>query len=205
MVPTYYFYFKNTGTDIVPGVANLPEASVLQSLGAVDLMVDSGAGIIVKNHKIPTTSISLSKTWKDGCCPSTGASVTFKLYRVPEGTAFDIDNLGDLQSVETVTHDFTATELNWSHIFENLEIKNSAGVDWVYFIKEEEIPTFVPNYTNNDGIKSGEISIENEKTIVVSLPETGGAGTGVFTAAGLALVLGAGVGLVKKRRRGNVD
>lgn len=205
VVPTYYFYFKNTDTSIVPGVANLPEASVLSSLGAVDLMVDSGAGIIAKNHKIPTTSIFLSKTWKDGCCPSTGASVTFKLYRVPEGTAFDLDNLGDLQSVATVTHDFTAADPDWSHTFENLDVKNSAGVDWVYFIKEEEIPTFVPNYTNNGGIKSGEISIENEKTVVVSLPETGGAGTKVFTAAGLALVLGAGFGLMKKRRRGDAD
>lgn len=51
------------------------------------------------------------------------------------------------------------------------------------------------------------ILVKNTKSNnpVYTLPETGGAGTGAFTAAGLALVLGAGVGLVKKRRRGDVD
>lgn len=93
--------------------------------------------------------------------------------------------------------------------------KDAAGKTWYYTYVVKEVnasAAYTVSYSNMQGdelvsMSSGTIRVTNTRleNPPVSLPNTGGIGTTVFTLAGLALTGGAGLGLCKtkaKRKRG---
>jgi len=98
-------------------------------------------------------------------------------------------------------------------------VENIDGTTWYYTYVVEEIngsAAYTVTYSNTNeagelvSMSSGTIQVTNTKleNPPVSLPNTGGIGTTVFTLAGLALTGGAGLGLCKtkaKRKRGPAE
>lgn len=196
-VSEYYFYFSGSKTMAVPEGFSLTNAIDLNKIGN---------SIIVTNTKAPTTSIQVDKQWQDkngAALTNPGGSVSVSLYQkttqgstpaVPEGTL-----------VKTVTLDNTN---NWTHTFTDLPLtgldENGNTVSYYYYVVEEPNANFQASYENNEGIQQGTITVTNKvlDNPTYTLPNTGGMGTSMFTLAGLALSIGACLGLVKKRRKG---
>lgn len=100
-------------------------------------------------------------------------------------------------SVETTTLN---AENNWSYAWKNLDLNDTNGNKYYYYVKEVGSHSdYKVSYMNNGGIQSGEIVITNrmeEKPIV--LPETGGTGTYWYTMGGVLLIAGAAFLIYKK-------
>lgn len=100
---------------------------------------------------------------------------------------------------------------NWTWRMTGLPV---TGVDasgntlyYTYYVVEQPVTNYTPSYSNNLGIPSGTITIKNTavENPTITLPQTGGTGTGLYTLAGLTLCAGAALGLMKKRRKGDCD
>lgn len=81
------------------------------------------------------------------------------------------------------------SENGWSYEWSNLEV----GDDIYYYVKEVGTHSgYTVSYMNNGGIHSGEIVITNKmEEQPITLPETGGTGTYLYTLGGLLLIAGA--------------
>lgn len=101
----------------------------------------------------------------------------------------------------------------WSHTWDvsALPQKNAAGEELYYYVGENtSLVGYTTTYWNNDGARSGVITVVNRKlstppdepgdTPSYSLPATGGEGTARFMAAGL-LLLAVGLVLALRSRR----
>lgn len=97
----------------------------------------------------------------------------------------------------------------WTHTFNGLPL---TGTDekgnfetYYYYIKEVSIPNYTTSYENNGGIQSGTITVINkaDDNPEITLPETGGSGTKLYTLGGMLLMACAGFLLMynKKRRK----
>lgn len=112
-------------------------------------------------------------------------------YNVPAGDATQCDKVK------------LNEENNWSYTWNNLPKTNDKGQTLYYFVKElTSLPGFETIYSsnNNSGIQSGELVIINRSSGYV-LPETGGDGTSLFTAGGLALIVLASLMYIIMRRK----
>jgi LPXTG-motif cell wall-anchored protein len=86
---------------------------------------------------------------------------------------------------------------------ENLEKANASGTDYIYLVRETQVPGYLePNYGNSQengfAVNNGEII--NKPYNSVELPYTGGPGTGIFTFLGILLIATAGVLLLRRKR-----
>ena len=100
---------------------------------------------------------------------------------------------------------------NWTWRMTGLPVtgKDASGntLYYTYYVVEQPVTNYTPSYSNNLGIPSGTITIKNTavENPTITLPQTGGTGTGLYTLAGLTLCAGAALGLMKKRRKGGCD
>ena len=102
------------------------------------------------------------------------------------------------------------SDASWTTTIYNLPVsyKDESGKTWYYAYYVVETTTgYSVSYENNGGIGSGTIVIKNTETDTPPapsyfLPNTGGMGTEIYTAAGLAVSIGAVLGLMKKRKKG---
>lgn len=83
---------------------------------------------------------------------------------------------------------------------------NGNTVYYTYYVVEHNGTNYSASYENNDGISSGTITIKNTESEnpAYTLPDTGGAGTTLYTIGGLLLTVGAGLLLLYnhlKRRK----
>jgi LPXTG-motif cell wall-anchored protein len=77
----------------------------------------------------------------------------------------------------------------------------TAGADYLYYIEEDTLPGYIVIYKNNEGIKSGTITLINRDKIGYDLPKTGGKGTYPYTMGGTALTVASLILLFYKRKR----
>lgn len=104
------------------------------------------------------------------------------------------------------SYTITANE-RWQKIIEDLPLtgkENGKKVYYTYYIKEQNESDYKKvEYTNNDGITSGIITIVNTTSEAYSLPKTGGSGTLPFITGG-AFLMGFALlsGYSMRRRRG---
>lgn len=104
----------------------------------------------------------------------------------------------------SITHDEPEIEINrqswgdpitlddsnkWSHIWNNLTSRSESGEDYYYTVEEVGVPSgYQVSYTNNDGIKEGDITVTNKKLDNYDLPDTGGFGTFGYYAIGALFI-----------------
>ena len=89
---------------------------------------------------------------------------------------------------------------NWTYHWDDLIKTDDDGNPYYYTVKEVDQPKGTTvSYTNNDGIKTGEIIVTN-KLEAYKLPETGGFGTTTYTKAGILFVI-AGIILLYRKRK----
>lgn len=100
---------------------------------------------------------------------------------------------------------------NWFHTFRNLPLSgvdaDGNSVTYSYYVVEDPVSGYDTTYENNGGIQSGTITVINKKqdtpeTPSYELPETGGAGTSLFTMGGAALAALSLLLGTRQRRRG---
>ena len=79
----------------------------------------------------------------------------------------------------------------WSHTWSGDDLKANVtdGEDYYYTIEEVDVPSgYQVSYTNNDGIKEGDITVTNKKLDNYDLPDTGGFGTFGYYAIGALFI-----------------
>lgn len=96
---------------------------------------------------------------------------------------------------------------HWSHTWgedENLPRADENGNPYYYTVEETKVPGYSVIYSSNNqnGIQTGQLVITNRASGYI-LPETGGAGTTLFTTGGLALMALAGLMYKILRRKGD--
>lgn len=183
--------------------------------------------VIVKNTPV-TISIkgwnlkyTVSYNGKTITGDSTNGEFTFKTEDISEDTTIDITcENGGYYSDPQITKYQEATKYvasgdkqkvgnevtlsndnNWTNIWNGLETTDSETKTPYYYTVEEvgKSSGWSVSYTNNNGIKTGEIIVTN-KADGYKLPETGGTGTGPYTKAGI-LLIAAGVILLYRKKK----
>ena len=99
----------------------------------------------------------------------------------------------DSKPQEEVVGSYTITaNERWQKIIEDLPLtgeKNGKKVYYTYYIKEQNESAYKKvEYSNNDGITSGIITLSNTISEAYTLPETGGSGTLPFITGGASLM-----------------
>lgn len=193
----YYFYIAHEDTKNYP--PNIPQGFTGQALVSGD--------IIYRNNVSSITEISVEKYWQDRDGDSITVlgtqvpSITVELWRKIDG----IPGSDELYGTYTMTPDEKG---NWSLTITKLpkaaEV-NGTRRTYLYYVKEVNAGLYaLESSTNNGGINAGVIKLVNREQDGYILPETGGAGTHLYTAAGLLLMLASAAYLmyiVKNRRR----
>ncbi len=96
---------------------------------------------------------------------------------------------------------------NWHKIIEDLPrmgVVDGKTVYYTYYVKEVQNSNYTTEYENNGGISSGVITIKNTEIESPSyeLPATGGPGILLYTFSGIALIAGALMYEIYRRRGG---
>jgi LPXTG-motif cell wall-anchored protein len=195
----YYFQIVHPELDKYPRCQPDDFAGALLSRG----------DIIYRENVSATTEISVEKYWKS----YNGANMTVTGKQVSEVNLELWQELeGDPNSAKIYgTYKMTPDEKgNWSLTITGLPkaTKKADGTkdkDYLYYIKEVSVSGFtLESSENNGGINSGIIKLVNRELEGYELPETGGAGTQLYTTAGLLLMLTSAAFLtyinVKRRR-----
>lgn len=163
--------------------------------------------------KIPQfTSITVNKQWAraDGStdAPLNTTQITFSLYRRLEGagaqaTEPTLLNGVDITDAVCIKNDVVLNAANqWTVTYSDLPAEDANGNAYEYIVVEDPVDGFKTSYENNEAT-SGTIKITNtEKAHPVMLPATGGIGWEGYTVTGLVTSIGAVLGLMKKRKKG---
>lgn len=196
----YYFYIRHDDTVKYPPC--IPSDFTGRALTSGD--------IIYRQNVSEFTEITVEKYWKDyggKTVTVTGeevTSVTLELWQMLQGSA---PSSAKKFGTYTMTPDENG---NWRLTIKDLPkaTKNAdgtKGTNYLYFIKEVRVGGYtLESAENNSGINYGTIKLVNKETEGYILPETGGAGTQMYTTAGLLLMLTSAAFLVyihTKRRR----
>ena len=88
----------------------------------------------------------------------------------------------------------------WSKSGTDLPLTDPASGKAYHYLVEEETTGNWNVYIDNNGVQTGNITIQNRVYTGYELPSTGGMGTTVFYILGSVLVLGAAVVLVTRKR-----
>lgn len=159
---------------------------------------NSNGTVTITNKKLPATvDIPVEKIWKDvdGSVITTyTGEIQIQLQR-KTGEDAEPENVGDPITLSTTN--------TWKHTFENLPEKSDDGKTYIYSVMElTEVPNFSATY---ETAEDGTLQVINTAE-GYTLPETGGTGTELYTAGGLAMMIAAAVLLLCnqiKRRRGD--
>lgn len=168
------------------------------------------------------TSISVEKTWKQAVESQLPDSVSFKLYRkewtgtvdsanlaAPYGASYDstAEELAALaDGTVTLVGEYQLTKdgsWKWSSSGMSLLAENQ-GKSYTYFILEQPGSNFDITYGTGAALETsnGTLTLTNTVRPSYMLPSTGGIGWEGYTVTGLVTSIGAVLGLMKKRKKG---
>ena len=148
------------------------------TVNAAHVLIDSAAGL----EGIPTFATSVTKPAAPPSEPDSPAGTLYGTYTIGE-------NHG-----------------GWRLTIDNLPKQGVDGdgniVYYTYYIVENA-GNYSTSYGNNDGIASGTITVTNTESDTPGyvMPETGGAGTALYTAGGALMTLVAGILLYIQNKR----
>ncbi|MBR5126670.1 MAG: LPXTG cell wall anchor domain-containing protein [Oscillospiraceae bacterium] len=209
----YYFYIANDNTtDFIPCMPE-PDSMVYEEIygNGMSIAALQTGDIIERYNTSQLTKISVEKYWKDAegniikLRENEVPTVNVELWQRTDGVA-NSDVLYGIYQVKT------DDKGNWRVEVDKLPraVNNADGTrtNYLYYIKEIKVDGYkLESVENNDGINYGTIKLTNREQNGYELPKTGGAGTQLYTMAGLLFLMSSASYLMysnRKRRRGAV-
>ena len=109
-----------------------------------------------------------------------------------DGDRFEYNVMQKQDSKIYATYTISRNQDHWQKEINNLPLtgeENGKTVYYAYYIKEQNESAYKKvEYSNNDGITTGIITLSNTISEAYTLPETGGGGTLPFIAGGASLM-----------------
>lgn len=161
-----------------------------------NVQVGSDAGTTTAEYSNVYSKLTVSKLWLDADTrqPVEPAvdSIHIKVWRYTDNdkdrTPFDEADL-------TADNNWT-----WSESGDKLPLKDEKGNAYHYLVEEETTGNWNV-YIDNNGVQTGNITVQNYVYTGYELPSTGGMGTAPFGVLGGALAAAAALLLVRKRKQ----
>ena len=216
----FAFYFSHPGKDDY-----MPENYAVTYNNPIDLTSTSRTDYVANTKESLDVEVTKQWTLDDGSTPLDAAfrtTVTVRLRRFAvsdelwnkyqSGAALTEQDKQVLAQGRAAAKEFASAELNaannWQRAFRYLSVQAEAGKRYIYFITEDAVPGFntdlVQTLPKQDasGVWQVKADIKNRMVSQYELPKTGGSGTTLYMAGGLALMAASLLcGYCRKRRR----
>lgn len=160
-----------------------------------NVQVGSDAGTTTAEYSNVYSNLTVSKLWLDADTrqPVEPAvdSIHIKVWQYTDN---------DKDRTLFAEADLTAPAWTWSESGDKLPLKDENGNAYHYLVEEETTGNWNV-YIDNNGVQTGNITVQNYVYTGYELPSTGGMGTAPFGVLGGALAAAAALLLVRKRKQ----
>ena len=160
-----------------------------------NVQVGSDAGTTTAEYSNVYSNLTVSKLWldQDTKKPVEPAvdSIHIKVWQYTDN---------DKDRTLFAEADLTAPAWTWSESGDKLPLTDKNGNAYHYLVEEETTGNWNV-YIDNNGVQTGNITIQNRVYTGYELPSTGGMGTAPFGVLGGALAAAAALLLVRKRKQ----
>ena len=160
-----------------------------------NVQVGSDAGTTTAEYSNVYSKLTVSKLWldQDTKQPVEPAvdSIHIKVWRYTDN---------DKDRTLFAEADLTAPAWTWSESGDKLPLTDKNGNAYHYLVEEETTGNWNV-YIDNNGVQTGNITVQNYVYTGYELPSTGGMGTAPFGVLGGALAAAAALLLVRKRKQ----
>ena len=161
-----------------------------------NVQVGSDAGTTTAEYSNVYSKLTVSKLWLDADTrqpvePAVN-SIHIKVWRYTDN---DKDRTPFAEADLTAGNNWT-----WSESGDKLPLKDEKGNAYHYLVEEETTGNWNV-YIDNNGVQTGNITVQNYVYTGYELPSTGGMGTAPFGVLGGALAATAALLLVRKRKQ----
>ena len=160
-----------------------------------NVQVGSDAGTTTAEYSNVYSNLTVSKLWLD---QDTKKPVEPAVDRIHIKVWQYTDN--DKDRTLFAEADLTAPAWTWSESGDKLPLKDENGNAYHYLVEEETTGNWNV-YIDNNGVQTGNITVQNYVYTGYELPSTGGMGTAPFGVLGGALAAAAALLLVRKRKQ----
>lgn len=161
-----------------------------------NVQVGSDAGTTTAEYSNVYSNLTVSKLWLD---QDTKQPVDPAVDRIHIKVWQYTDN--DKDRTLFAEADLTAPAWTWSKSGTDLPLTDPASGKAYHYLVEEETTGNWNVYIDNNGVQTGNITIQNRVYTGYELPSTGGMGTAPFGVLGGALAAAAALLLVRKRKQ----
>lgn len=161
-----------------------------------NVQVGSDAGTTTAEYSNVYSKLTVSKLWLDADTrqpvePAVN-SIHIKVWRYTDDPAY---------KTPFAEADLTAPAWTWSKSGTDLPLTDPASGKAYHYLVEEETTGNWNVYIDNNGVQTGNITVQNYVYTGYELPSTGGMGTAPFGVLGGALAAAAALLLVRKRKQ----
>lgn len=160
-----------------------------------NVQVGSDAGTTTAEYSNVYSKLTVSKLWldQDTKQPVEPAvdSIHIKVWRYTDN---------DKDRTFFAEADLTAPAWTWSESGDKLPLKDEKGNAYHYLVEETTTGNWNV-YIDNNGVQTGNITVQNYVYTGYELPSTGGMGTAPFGVLGGALAAAAALLLIRKRKQ----
>ena len=160
-----------------------------------NVQVGSDAGTTTAEYSNVYSNLTVSKLWldQDTKQPVEPAvnNIHIKVWRYTDN---------DKDRTPFAEADLTAPAWTWSESGDKLPLTDKNGNAYHYLVEEETTGNWNV-YIDNNGVQTGNITVQNYVYTGYELPSTGGMGTAPFGVLGGALAAAAALLLVRKRKQ----
>ena len=160
-----------------------------------NVQVGSDAGTTTAEYSNVYSNLTVRKLWLD---QDTKQPVDPAVDRIHIKVWQYTDN--DKDRTLFAEADLTAPAWTWSESGDKLPLKDEKGNAYHYLVEEETTGNWNV-YIDNNGVQTGNITVQNYVYTGYELPSTGGMGTAPFGVLGGALAAAAALLLVRKRKQ----
>lgn len=201
--PHYLLFRKNASAEneqaAFAAATGAPGTTLTVGTETVDLnrnvQVGSDAGTTTAEYSNVYSNLTVSKLWldQDTKKPVEPAvdSIHIKVWQYTDN---------DKDRTLFAEADLTAPAWTWSESGDKLPLTDEKGNAYHYLVEEETTGNWNV-YIDNNGVQTGNITVQNYVYTGYELPSTGGMGTAPFGVLGGALAAAAALLLVRKRKQ----
>ena len=201
--PHYLLFRKNASAEneqaAFAAATGAPGTTLTVGTETVELnrnvQVGSDAGTTTAEYSNVYSNLTVSKLWldQDTKQPVEPAvdSIHIKVWQYTDN---------DKDRTLFAEADLTAPAWTWSESGDKLPLKDENGNAYHYLVEEETTGNWNV-YIDNNGVQTGNITVQNYVYTGYELPSTGGMGTAPFGVLGGALATAAALLLVRKRKQ----